>query len=568
VTVAYTGVPFTTVPGAPTAINTEATSLDLGGGADTLSYAGTTLAVTVDLGAGTAPGFASIAGIENVLGGSGNDTIRDAAGVINSLNGAAGNDTYVVHDTGDIVTEAAGGGTDEVRSLAAAYTLLNVNVENLTYIGAGSFTGTGNAAANVITGGNAADVLSGAAGNDTLVGGAGNDTLAGGLGNDTVTAGVGNDTINYTVGDGADAWDGGTGLDRVNVTGTAANNTVNVTYGGGALTNVGGSTMVNVEQVVMDLLGGSDTLNYTTTDAVTVNLGLGTASGFTRLVGVENVLSGSGNDTLVGAAGVVNSLNGGAGNDVYVVQEATDIVTEAVGGGTDEVRSVGTSYTLLNANVENLTFIGAGNFTGVGNAAANVITGGSGADTLSGGLGNDTLVGNASNDTLNGDAGNDTLNGGTGVDTLNGGDGNDTLDGGTENDTLNGGAGNDTLLGGGGNDALNGGDGVDVVNGGAGSDLLTGGLGNDVFTFQAGFGADRVTDFDANVAAGGQDLMDISALGITAASFGSTVHISVLNIDGVGALDTLVSIAGNTIGLLGVDGVGANVITQADFILA
>ncbi|NNU43269.1 M10 family metallopeptidase C-terminal domain-containing protein [Ramlibacter montanisoli] len=565
--VVYVAGALTLVAGG-TVVNVESVAANLQGGTDTLSYAGTTEAVTVNLGAGTASGFASIAGIENAMGGSGNDTIMGSAGVTNSLNGGAGNDVFVVDDTADVVTEAAGGGTDEVRSLAASYTIANPNVENLTYIGTGNFTGTGNTAANVVTGGNGADVLSGAAGNDTVNGGIGADTLSGGTGNDTVSGGDGNDTINYALGDGVDTWDGGSGLDRVNVTGTAANNTLNVTYNGSVLTTVAGNTMVGVEQVVADLLGGSDTLIYTTTAAVTVNLGLGTASGFTRLVGIENVLGGSGNDTLVSAAGVVNSLNGAGGNDVYVVHEATDIVTEAAGGGTDEVRSVGASYTLLNANVENLTFIGAGSFTGTGNAGANVVTGGSGSDTLNGGLGNDTLFGNASNDTLNGDAGNDSLNGGTGADALNGGDGNDLLDGGSESDTLSGGAGNDTLLGGAGNDALNGGDGVDVINGGSNNDMLTGGLANDTFVFQAGFGIDRIIDFDANVAAGGQDLMDISALGITAANFAASVAIAVVNIDGVGPLDTLVTIGTNSIGVLGVNGAGANAIGQSDFILS
>jgi Ca2+-binding RTX toxin-like protein len=440
-------------------------------------------------------------------------------------------------------------------------------VENLTFIGTGGFTGTGNASSNVITGGSGVDVLSGLAGNDTLRGGLGNDTLAGGTGNDNILAGDGNDVINYSVGDGVDSWDGGAGLDRLNVNGTIAPNILNVIYNGSVLTSVSGSTMVNVEQFVADLGAGIDTLNYSTTSAVTVNLGLGTASGFTRIIGIENVLGGSGNDTLVGAAGVINSLNGAAGNDTYVVQEAGDIVTEAVGGGIDEVRSSGTSYTLA-ANVENLTFAGVGNFTGTGNASANVITGGSGSDTLSGGLGNDTLFGNASNDTLNGDAGDDTLNGGTGVDVLNGGDGNDLLDGGSESDTLNGGLGNDTLLGAAGNDALNGGDGIDVINGGVNNDVMSGGIGNDIFLFQAAFGIDRISDFDADAALGGQDRMDISALGITAADFGTSVAIAVVNLDNAGLLDTVVTIGTNSIGLIGVNGVGANAITQADFILA
>jgi Ca2+-binding RTX toxin-like protein len=48
--------------------------------------------------------------------------------------------------------------------------------------------------------------------------------------------------------------------------------------------------------------------------------------------------------------------------------------------------------------VENLTYTGGGNFTGTGNALANVLTGGAGNDVLNGAAGNDVLVGGAGND--------------------------------------------------------------------------------------------------------------------------------------------------------------------------
>src|ERR1700686_2910440 len=108
-------------------------------------------------------------------------------------------------------------------------------------------------------------------------------------------------------------------------------------------------------------------------------------------------------------------MAGGAGNDIYYVDATGDVVTEGSGAGTDEVRTTLSSYT-LGSNVENLTFIGTGNFTGTGNTLANVITGGTGNDSLTGGAGADTL---------NGGAGDDTLNGGTGSDTMVGGAGND-----------------------------------------------------------------------------------------------------------------------------------------------
>ena len=136
--------------------NVEVYTVDgLGQGAngDTLNYAGTTaFGVTVDLGAvtPTADGFASVAGIENVVGGSlgnsltgnsGNNTLDGGLGA-DTLVGGAGNDTYFVDNVGDGVTEALNEGTDTVQS-SIGY-VLGGNVENLTLTGAGNINGTGN----------------------------------------------------------------------------------------------------------------------------------------------------------------------------------------------------------------------------------------------------------------------------------------------------------------------------------------------------------------------------------------------------------------------------------------
>jgi serralysin len=81
---------------------------------------------------------------------------------------------------------------------------------------------------------------------------------------------------------------------------------------------------------------------------------------------------------------------------------------ESANAGTDTVLTTLNSYTLP-ANVENLSFIGSGDFIGTGNGLAN---------TMTGGAGNDTLAGQGGADRLNGGAGNDTLSGGAGADTF------------------------------------------------------------------------------------------------------------------------------------------------------
>ncbi|QVW26725.1 heme peroxidase [Pseudomonas hormoni] len=303
-------------------------------------------------------------------------------------------------------------------------------------------------------------------------------------------------------------------------------------------------------------LGGNDTLNGL---AGLDQLFGGTGNDILNGGDDNDVLNGEdGNDTLNGGLGA-DAMNGGAGNDTFVVDNVGDLVTEALGGGTDLVQTGFTSYQ-LGANVENLTYTGAGNFTGTGNALANTITGGVGNDLLDGGAGADRMVGGAGNDTYIVDAaadvvvevagggtdtvqtslasytlggnvenltytgvgnfagsgnglnnvitagvGNDTLNGGGGNDILNGNGGNDTLNGDAGNDQLFGGIGTDTLNGGNGDDSLDGGDGADVLNGGAGNDTLLGGLGNDSLDggtgsdlLQGGDGDDTLLGGDAN----------------------------------------------------------------------
>lgn len=123
------------------------------------------------------------------------------------LIGGAGNDTYIVDNMGDVVTESASGGTDVIKS-AISFNLNDLthvtNVENLTLTGAGLINATGNNVANIITGNSAVNTLNGNDGNDTLYGLGGNDVIDGGNGNDLLAGGAGNDTL--TGGAGGDTF--------------------------------------------------------------------------------------------------------------------------------------------------------------------------------------------------------------------------------------------------------------------------------------------------------------------------------------------------------------------------
>ncbi|MDM9589332.1 peroxidase family protein [Pseudomonas asiatica] len=443
-----------------------------------------------------------------------------------------------------------------LESLTSAATAAVVPPAGVVLVGtAGANTLTGGAGNDTLSGLGGNDVLNGRGGADQLFGGDGNDILNGGNDPDSLDGGAGNDTLNGGL--GADAMVGGAGNDTFVVD--------------------------NLGDTVSEALNGGVDLVQTTLASYTLGANVEnlTFTGAGNFTGTGNTLAntitgGAGNDLLDGGAGI-DRLVGGLGDDTYVVDNAGDVVVEATAGGTDTVRATAASYT-LGANVENLTYIGAGNFTGTGNGLANIITGaagndtlngdggndqllgGLGSDTLNGGAGNDTLDGGAGNDSLFGDAGNDNLQGGAGDDNLDGGNGVDVLQGGDGNDTLFGDVGNDTLQGGAGNDFLNGAAGNDTVVGGAGNDTMMATDGNDVFQFAAGFGNDLIINFDA-VPQGGQDRLDISALNITAATFAANVTIA-----DVGN-DTLVSIgATDSIRLVGV--ADATTVTVADFNLA
>jgi Ca2+-binding RTX toxin-like protein len=529
-----------------------------------------------------------------ITGGSGGDVL-DGRGGADTLVGGAGNDTYIVDTAADVVVEGAGGGTDLVQSTALSYTLAN-NVDNLTFTGAGNFTGTGNAQANTITGGAGTDTLNGGAGADTLNGGNGNDTYVVDNAGDVVVeaAGAGADNVrttlnNYTlpanvegltfIGSGNFSGIGnalGNGL-----TGGAGNDTLN--GGGAADTFTGGNgndtyIVDTTTDTIFEAAGAAAGIDAVLSTALVYTLGNNVENlsfiGAGNFSGTGNALAntingGGGNDTLNGGAGV-DLLAGSNGNDVYVVDNSADAVVEAAGAGsgTDLVRATAASYTLP-ANVENLTFIGAGSFAGTGNTLANTLTGGAGNDTLDGGAGADLLIGGAGNDTYRVDVAADVIQeaAGAGVDTVLSTSSAYTLGLNVDNLTQLGGAavltGNalgNVLRGGAGNDTLRGLDGNDRLEGGAGNDTLEGGNGNDILVFAtAGFGNDTVLGFDANPA-GGQDLLDISGLGVSAATFSARVHITDL-----GASLQVVVDGGGTIVLQGV--ADPALLTIGDFVL-
>jgi len=141
---------------------------------------------------------------------------------------------------------------------------------------------------DTITGGNLNDVIHGDAGNDTLIGGAGDDHLMGDGGKDTLIGGTGDDVL-----------DGGSSTDTVDY--STASDSVSVDIGLGTATGDGHDTLLNIENAT-----GS---NFD--DTITGNSSVNTLAGGS---GNDILHGGDGNDTLIGGDGL-DQLFGDGGND-------------------------------------------------------------------------------------------------------------------------------------------------------------------------------------------------------------------------------------------------------------
>jgi VCBS repeat-containing protein len=502
------------------------------------------------------------AGDDTMIGGGGNDTmisgmltwqwfyptqewpflVIEGAGD-DTMIGGVGDDTYVVSGTGDQVTENPGEGFDTVVALVD-YTI-GANIESLQLAeGAGNLTGTGNDLDNVLIGNSEPNTLYGMDGDDFLVGGGGfysgqfydgydyGDVLIGGAGNDTYRAST-SDVVTENPDEGFDTVQAG----------------MNYTLG------------ANIEKLV--LLEGVWAINGTGNDLNNVLVGNSNDNRLTGMSGDDTMIGGAGNDIyLVDSTNDVVTENpdegndivfasvdytvgpnieslgrwvsgdaiviGGAGNDLYLIDSTSALVTENPGEGNDTV------YTLVNytigPNIENLTLLeGALSFSGTGNDLDNVLVGNSDGNHLNGMGGDDLLDGKGGDDTMIGGAGDDTMIGGAGNDsyyvdstsdvvTENPDEGTDRvyasadytigpnierlelLEGagsinGTGNDldnVLSGNSGANVLAGMGGNDTIGGGGGDDTMIGGAGNDIYWVGSTNTLVIENAGEGFDQV----------------------------------------------------------------------------
>ncbi|MEP0210064.1 MAG: M10 family metallopeptidase C-terminal domain-containing protein [Paracoccaceae bacterium] len=269
----------------------------------------------------------------------------------------------------------------------------------------------------------------------------------------------------------------------------------NVNLNGESFSNVGGLTgNVGIARgtVIENLKTGSGNDTVTGNSADNAIWGNDGSDDIAGKEGSDTIVGGNGNDNLHGGDGQ-DILQGGSGNDTLEGGAGSD--TADGGSGHDR---------LWVGGGDDFADGGEGN-DGIGGWAGNdVLNGGQGNDTLRGGDGNDTLDGGddadliwggTGNDSILASSGNDTIGGGAGKDVIFGGTGANVINGGSSGDELHGGAGNDTLKGGRGNDELNGGEGDDLLDGGKDKDIITGGSGLDIFSYENNSSEDFITDF-------------------------------------------------------------------------
>lgn len=375
-------------------------------------------------------------GIDRLFGGAGDDDLADG-GEQGMLSGGNGDD--VLRPGGGEDTIDGGDGTDRVVvdysawSDAIAFTLDPSRADHLfpdaykRMTGVEAMTFAAGAGRDTLGGADGDDVLSGNGGSDVLRGGAGADRLFGGDWRDRLEGGAGDDLL-----------DGGT-----------ASGPLELDSSGWASFNIDAEPdlLIHVRQIEMGSVGSTIIYGWQADFSFAVAgegggdvaLSLSTIDGqagdypssyWTSLYRIEEdgawtwingqdsyggtlsygvgepgnyILSIQSNDDdpadlTVGVrlngveARAGDTMIGGTGNDIYVVDGVYDRVVEQAGEGTDTVVTSLASYTLeALPEIEGLTG-DAGAQALTGNAGDNVIVSGGGADRLDGGGGDDRLI--------------------------------------------------------------------------------------------------------------------------------------------------------------------------------
>ena len=456
--------------------------------------------------------------------GAGNDMASVSRGAIDTVIGGAGDDLLIVN-----YSDA----TQRVYSSLPAGIVRESDTRQVAFDGIERF-----------------DIRTGS-GDDEINTGNGDDVIRTGAGDDYIDAGLGADTV-----------DGGAGIDA------AAARWASITTA-----------------VLWDLLSGTYSGPGAWRNMEWFSV-LQTGSGDDRIITTDLPFNdyihlGAGNDMASVSRGAIDTVIGGAGDDLLIVNysDATQRVYSSLPAGI-----------VRESDTRQVAFDGIERFD---------IRTGSGDDEINTGNGDDVIRTGAGNDSLFGNAGSDTLDGGTGIDSMTGGLGNDTyfVDNVADRTIENGGEGTDivyaaisyqleagasieilspdslgattalTLVGNSSVQLIYGNAGANVLTGGGGADQLVGLGGDDTYIITdgseavfeaAGGGSDIVYTSVSHALAGGQEIELLStasnsattALDLTGNEFANTIfgNDGVNNLRGGGGTgDKLIGLGGNDV---------------------
>lgn len=478
-----------------------------GTGKDTVTYAPFSVAVTINLDAGTADYMNgkiaeqdTLTKIQNVIGTAKNDIILGNS-ADNILEGGAGNDTLDGGDGKDTASYAGAtaavtvdlriqDGSAQNTKGAGIDTLLNF--ENLLG-GKGADTLIGDDNDNVLEGGAGNDTLIGNDGHDWLDGGDGNDILIGGAGDDFMTGGAGNDRFDYD-GQGVDTITDFEGAgaakgDIIRIANTFSQfeeffdaiNGDKLTYGGGnAEIDFGGGNKLVIENVADGLLTAADFI-FNKAPTITSNGGGDEAA--------ISVAENSINVTTVKAADpdkdkLTYSIVGGADAAFFEIDTFTGALRFKQGPDFEQPQDAGGDNTYE-------VIVGASDGGYLDKQTIVVTVTNLTKETITGTAGNDFFLATTDQEAFNGLGGIDTVsyqNADAGVTVTLGTTSKDKA-GFAKGDNLkaieilNGSDFADVLTGDKFDNVIQGGDGDDVLQGGLGNDTLRGGDGNDTASF-------------------------------------------------------------------------------------